>query len=174
MIGLGSFWPITATVLVETAVVIAAVVVASVVGAVVVAVRWAICARVFVESHLCFLHVSVLVSGRDHLADASRWLAVELGTELAVMKSSDNGGDYLSFRDVGNIIPHLGKASDIAAEELGRLLGDAVEIMLGARPRTCSHVIVSEDFLQLFPRSDRIRGKACEPLMAAGVSMTGR
>ena len=57
---------------------------------------------------------------------------VELGTELAVMKSSDEGSDDLSFRDVGNRIPHLGKASDVAAKELGWLLGDAVEIMLGA------------------------------------------
>ena len=30
-------------------------------------------------------------------------------------------------------------------------------------PRTCSHVVVSEDFLQLFPRSDGVLGKACEP-----------
>ena len=136
---------------------------ASVVGAVIVAVRWAICACIFVESHLHFLRVSVLVGGCDHLADASRWLAVELGIELAVMKSSDKGGDDLSFSDAGNRIPHLGKASDVAAEELGRLLGDAVEIMLGARTRTCSHVVVSENFFQLFPRSDGVRGEACEP-----------
>ena len=85
--------------------------------------------------------------GCDHLADACRWLAVELGTKLAVMKSSDEGGDDLSFRDVRNRIPHLEKASDVATEELGWLLGDAVEIMLGARPRTCSHVVVGENFL---------------------------
>ena len=36
--------------------------------------------------------------------------------------------------------------SDVATEELGRLLVDAVEIMLGARPSTRSHVIVDEDF----------------------------
>ena len=40
---------------------------------------------------------------------------------------------------------------------------DAVEIVLGARPPACSHVIVGEDFLQLFPRSDGVWGKACEP-----------
>ena len=79
------------------------------------------------------------------------------------MKSSDEGGDDFGFRDVGNRIPHLGEASDVAAEEFEWLLGDAVEIVLGARPPVCSHVVVGEDFLQLFPRSDGVRGKACEP-----------
>ena len=133
------------------------------VASVVVAVRQAMSACILVEAHLSFLGVGVLVGGRDHLADASRRLAVELGSELTVVKSSNEGGDNLSFRDIGNRIPHLGEASDVAAEELGWLLGDAVEIMLGARPRTCSHVVVGEDFLQLFPRSDGVQGKACEP-----------
>ena len=77
--------------------------------------------------------------------------------------SSDEGGDDLSFRDVGNRIPHLGKVSDVALEELEWLLGDAVEIMLGAQPRTRRHVVVAENFLQLFPRSDGVQGEACEP-----------
>ena len=104
---LGSFWLITAAVPVETAVVVAAIIMASVVGAVVVAVRRAICARIFVETHLSFLSVGVLVGSHDHLTDACRRLAVELGMELAVMKSSNEGGDDLSFRDIGNRIPHL-------------------------------------------------------------------
>ena len=83
-------------------------------------------ARIFVKAHLDFLDVGVLVGSHDHLADACRWLAVELGMELAVVKSSDEGGDDLSFRDVGNIILHLGKASDVATEELERLLVDVV------------------------------------------------
>ena len=52
--------------------------------------------------------------------------------------------------------------SDVATEELGRFLIDAVQIMLGARPSTHSHVIVVEDLLQLFPRSNGIRDKARE------------
>ena len=84
---LGSFWPITTTVTLITAVIETAVVVASVVGAIVVAARWAMRARVLVEAHLSFLSVGVLVGGCDHLANACRWIAVELGTELAVMKS---------------------------------------------------------------------------------------
>ena len=36
--------------------------------------------------------------------------------------------------------------------------------MLGARPSTCSHVIVGEDLLQLFPRFDGIWGEAHEPV----------
>ena len=41
-------------------------------------------------------------------------------------------------------------------EELRRLLVDAVQIMLGAWPSTCSHVIVGEDFFQLFPGPDGV------------------
>ena len=41
---------------------------------------------------------------------------------------------------------------------------DAVQIMLGARPSARSHVIVGEDFFKLFPGSDGIRGKTCEPV----------
>ena len=40
---------------------------------------------------------------------------------------------------------------------------DAVEIVLGARPPACGHVVVGEDSLQIFPRSDGVWGKACEP-----------
>ena len=63
-----------------------------------------------------------------------------------VVESSDEGGDDLNFCDIGNRIPHLRKASDVAAEELGWLLVDAVQIVLGARPSTRSHVVVGEDF----------------------------
>ena len=47
-------------------------------------------------------------------------------------------------------------------EELERLLVDAVQVMLGARPSTRSHVVVGEDLLQLFLGSDGIWGQACE------------
>ena len=50
---------------------------------------------------------------------------VELGAEIMVMESSNEGGDDLSFHDVGNRIPHLEKASNVATEELERLLIDA-------------------------------------------------
>ena len=52
-----------------TAVVVAAVVVASVVGVIVVAMCWAMSARILVEAHLGFLGVGVLVGSRDHLAN---------------------------------------------------------------------------------------------------------
>ena len=42
------------------------------------------------------------------------------------MESSDKGGDDLCFRDVGNRIPHLEKASDVATKEFGWLLVNAV------------------------------------------------
>ena len=76
-------------------------------------------ARILVEAHLSFLGVSVLVGGCDHLANPSGQLAVEHGKKLAVMESSDEGGDDLGFHDVWNRIPHFGRASDVATEELG-------------------------------------------------------
>ena len=129
---LGSFWPITATVTMVTAIVMAAVVVASVVGVVVVAACWMMSARILIEAHLSFLGVDVLVGGHNHLANPCWRLAIELRAEVAVVESSDKGGDDLSFCDVRNRIPYLRKASDVATEELGRLLVDAVPIMLGA------------------------------------------
>ena len=107
-------------------------------------------ARILIEAHLGFLDVGVLVGGCNHLTNTYWRLAIELRAEIAVMKSSDEGGDDLSFRDVRNRIPHLGKASDVATKELGWLLVDVVQIMLGARPSTRSHVVVGEDLLQLF------------------------
>ena len=78
------------------------------------------------------------------------------------MESLDEGGDDLSFHDVGNRIPHIGKASDVATEELGWLLVNVVQIMLGAQPSTRGHVAVGEDLLQLFLGFDGVRGEACE------------
>ena len=45
-------------------------------------------------------------------------------------------------------------------EELRWLLVDAVEIMLSSRSHTRSHIVVGEDFFQLFLGSDGVRGKA--------------
>ena len=101
-----------------TVVVVAAVAVAPVVGVIVPMVSWAMSAHILVEVHLSFLGIGVLVGGRNYLANPHGWLAVELGAEVAVMESSDEGGDDLSFHDVGNRIPHLRKASDVAMEEL--------------------------------------------------------
>ena len=106
-----------------TAVVMVVVVVAVVVRAVIIATCWAMSARILIEAHLGFLDIGVLVGGCDHLADPRGWLAVELGAKLTVMESSDEGGDDLSFHDVGNRIPHLGKVSNVATEELGQLCG---------------------------------------------------
>ena len=104
---LGSFWLITAAVMMVTAVVVAAVIVVAIVGAIVVAACWAMSACILIEAHLGFLSVGVLVGSSDHLADPSGRLAVKLGANLAVMESLDEGGDDLSFRDVRNRVPHL-------------------------------------------------------------------
>ena len=113
-------------------------------------------ARILVEAYFCLFGINVLVNGHDHLVNPLWRLAIEFGAEVTVMESSDEGGDDFRFHDVRNRIPHLGKTSDVATEELGRFLVDAIQIMLGARPSTCSRVIVSEDLLQMFPRFDRI------------------
>ena len=109
------------------------------------------CARILVETYFGLFGVGVLIDGCYHLADPLRRLVIELGAEVTVMESSDDGGDDLSFHDIRNRIPHLEKASDVAMEELGRLLVDAVQIMLGAWPSARSHVVIGEDFFQLLP-----------------------
>ena len=83
-------------------------------------------------------------------------------------------GDASVFCDVRNRIPHLGKVSDVATKELRRLLLDAVQIILGARSSTRSHVVIGEVLLYLFPRFDGIWGEAREPVHCGRVSMMGR
>ena len=139
-----------------SAVVIAAIAMAPVVGAIIAVASWAVSAHILVEAHFGFFGVGVLVGGRNHIANPHGRLAVELGAEIVVMESSDEGGDDLSFRDVRNRIPHLRKASDVAMEELGRLLVNAVQIVLGARASTRGHVVVDEDLLQLFLESNGV------------------
>ena len=109
-----------------TAVVIAAVAVALVVGSLVTTVSWAMNACILVEVHFGFFGIGVLVGGHNHLANPYWRLAVELGAEIVMMESSNEGSDSLRFHDVGNRIPHLGKASDVAMEELEWLLVDAI------------------------------------------------
>jgi hypothetical protein len=142
---------ITTAIAMVAAVVGAAIVVTSVVGAIVIAVRRALSACILVEAHLGFLGVSVLVGGSYHFANTGGRLAVEFGAKLVMVESSDKGGDDFSFRDVGNRVPHLGETPNVAAEELGWLLVDAAKIMLRAGSSTCGHIVVGEDFLQLFP-----------------------
>ena len=105
---------------------------ALVIGAIVATASWAMSARILVKVYFGLFGVGVLVGGRNHLANPHGRLAVELGAEIAVMESSNEGGDDLSFHDVGNRIPHLRKVSDVAMKELRWLLVDAVQIMLGA------------------------------------------
>ena len=112
----GSFCSITAAITMVTAVVEATVVVASVVRAVIIAARFAMSARILVEAHLGFLCIGVLVGGSYHLADTGWRLTVEFGAKLAVVESSDKGGDDFSFRDVGDRVPHLRETPDVAAE----------------------------------------------------------
>ena len=123
---LGSFWMITATVPMVTVVVVAAVAVALVDGSLVPMASWAMSTRILIEAYFGIFGIGVLIGSCYHLADPLRRLAIELGAEVVVMESSDEGDDDLSFRDVRNRIPHLRKASDVAMEELGWLLVDVV------------------------------------------------
>ena len=113
-----------------------AIAVALVIGAVVIAMRRAMSACILIEAHLGFLGVGVLVGSSDHLTDSCGRLAVEFGVKLAMVESSDKGGDDFSFRNVGNRVPHLRETPDVAAEELGWLLVDVAKIMLHARSST--------------------------------------
>ena len=142
---------ITATIAMIATVVEVAVAMTSVVGAIVIAVRRSLSACILVEACLGFLGIGVLVGGSYHFVDTGRRLTVEFGAKLAMVESSDKGGDDFSFRDVGDRVPHLGETSDVATEELGWLLVDAAEIMLRAGSSTHGHIVVGEDFLQLFP-----------------------
>ena len=101
-----------------TAVIIVAVAVAPVVGTVIATTSWAMSARILVEAHFGFFGIGVLVGSRNHLANPHWRLAIELRAEVAMMESSNEGGDDLSFCDIRNRIPHLEKVSDVAAEEL--------------------------------------------------------
>ena len=92
---------ITAAIAMIAAVVGAAVIVTSVIGAIVILVRWSLSAHILVEAHLGFLCIGVLVGGSYHFADTGRRLTVEFGAKLAMVESSDKGGDDFSFRDVG-------------------------------------------------------------------------
>jgi len=160
----GPFRPITATVMMVAAVIVAAVTVASFVGALITTASWAVSAHILIEANFGLFSVGILIGGHDHLANPLWWLTIEFGAEVMVMESSDEGGDDFSFCNVGNIIPHLRKSPDVTMEKLGWFLIDAIQIVLGARSSTRSHVVVGEDFLQLFPRSDGIRGEAREPI----------
>ena len=121
-------------------------------------------AHILVEAYFGLFSIGILGDGRDHLANPLRRLTIEFGAKVGVMESSDEGGDDFCFCDVVNRIPHLKKASNVAMEELGGLLVDAVLIMFGARPSARSHVVVGEDLFQLLLGFDGVRGKACEPV----------
>ena len=149
-------WPmsscsITAAIAMIAVVVGTTVAMTSVVGAIVVSVRWSLSACILVEVHLGFLCIDVLIGGSYHFTDTSRWLTVEFGAKLAMVESSDKGGDDFSFRDVRDRVPHLRETPDVAMEELGWLLVDAAKIMLHVGLSTRGHIVVGEDFLQLFP-----------------------
>ena len=79
------------------------------VGALIAAVSWAVSARILFEAYFGHFIISVLIDGRDHLTNPLWWLTIEFGAKVAVMESSDKGGDDFYFRDVGNRIPHLKK-----------------------------------------------------------------
>ena len=82
----------------------------------------AMSAYILVEANFGLFNIGILIGGRDHLANPLWRLMIEFGAEVAVMESSNEGGDDFCFHDVENRIPHLGKTSDVAMEELGRFL----------------------------------------------------
>ena len=126
MTSFGPFRPIMATVMMVAVVVVATVTVASFVGALVAAASRVVIARILVEANFGLFSVGVLIGGRDHLANPLWRLTIEFGAEVAVMESSNEGGDDFCFRDVGNRISHLRKSSIVTTEELRWFLIDAI------------------------------------------------
>ena len=90
------------------------------------------------------------------------------------MESSDKGGDGFYFRDVGNRIPHLGKSPDVTTEELGRFLINVIQIVLGARPSTRSHIVLVKTFFSCSQDPMESRARLVNQFIAVGLSMTGR
>ena len=90
-----SSYSIMATVAMVVIVVRAAVTVTSVVGAIIVAVRQSLSACILVKAYFGLLGIGVLIGGCNHLANPLRLIAIKLGAEVAVMESSDKGGDDL-------------------------------------------------------------------------------
>ena len=68
-----------ATVMMVAVVIVAAVTVASFVGVLVAAASWAVSARILVEANFGLFNISILIGGRDHLANPLWWLMVEFG-----------------------------------------------------------------------------------------------
>ena len=100
-----------ATVLTVATVVVAAITVASVIGALITTMSWAMSAHILIEAYFGLFSVGILIGDHDHLTNPLWRLTVELGVEVMVMESLDEGGDDFCFRDVGNRIPHLRKIS---------------------------------------------------------------
>ena len=74
-------------------VIVAAVTVASFVRALVAAASWVMSAHILIEKNFGLFSVGILIDGCDHLTNPLWWLTIEFGAEVAVMESSDKGGD---------------------------------------------------------------------------------
>ena len=76
-----------------TVVIVAVVIVASVIGSLVATMSWAMSVCILVEMYFGLIGVGILISGCNHLVNPLRRLAIELGAEVTVMESSNEGGD---------------------------------------------------------------------------------
>ena len=71
-------------------------------------------------------------------------------------KPFGESGDGLSVSDVGNEISCLREAPDEVTQGLPGGLMKLLQVILGIGLLARSHIIVSEDFLEVIPRSDGI------------------
>ena len=76
--------------------------------------------------------------------------------ELFVPEPFGESGDGLGVSDVGNGISCLRETPDEVAQGLPKGLMKLFQVILGVRLLARGHVIVSEDFLEVIPRSDGI------------------
>lgn len=75
--------------------------------------RWLASTHFFIMVPFCFLSVSVLVGGDEHLADPLRRLAVELRVKFMMANTTSKGVDNLYFSDVRDGVPHLRETPDV-------------------------------------------------------------
>jgi hypothetical protein len=78
---------------------------------------------------------------------------IELSMELLMLEPLGECGNSLTIADVGDGVPSLREAPDETARGLPGGLMKLFEVVLGAWLLTGGHIVLSEDLLEVIPRS---------------------